>query len=40
LTVCHDARERGYFGEPATVVFTFDFDVEGHDGRVPSGPAV
>ena len=40
LAVCHHAGQRRYFGEPAAVVFTFDFDVERHNRNVPSGPAV
>ena len=40
LAIGHHAWQIGYLGEPAAVVFTFDFDREGHLGNVPSGPAV
>jgi hypothetical protein len=40
LTIGHDARQRGYLGEPAAVVFALNFNRERHSGNVPSGPAV
>jgi hypothetical protein len=37
LTVGHDARQRGHFGQPTAVVFSLDFNRERHSGNVPSG---
>jgi len=38
--VAEHARKRGYFGEPAAVVFALQLDGERHTRTVPFGPAV
>jgi len=40
LTVRHDARQRGHFGQPTAVDFSLNFNRERHKSNVPSGPAV
>jgi hypothetical protein len=40
LAVSQDTGERRDFGEPATIILTFDFDGERHAGNVPSAQAV
>lgn len=40
VTICaiaHDAGERGYFSNPASICFALEFDRESHPGNVPSG---
>ena len=40
LSIGHDANQRRHFGQPTAIVLSLDFNREGHNGNVPSGPAV
>jgi hypothetical protein len=35
LTIGQDAGQGGHLGQPAAVVFTFNFNCERHEGNVP-----